>query len=272
MSFDLLEKSRWLGQPLGLVRLARGNLLELYTNADRPITIGAETYQPLAITRNAIRDSTERAKSVLILTLPIDAPCVDWWRPYPASTTIGVTWLAKHWGENELAVEWTGRVIGPKFTDRTLVLNCEPTRTSARSRGLVLRWQRGCPLALYSQGLGMCNVNKASYAVPGVVTVFSGTSLQAAAFASVPGGKSLAGGFLEWTRVDGEPEMRSIMAHSGDLIVLNYSTDSLGVGSAVTAYPGCPHNWDGCVGFSNTPNYGGALFLPNKSPFDGNPV
>ena len=72
-------EARFGGRPIGLLRLSRGNLLELYTTADREVTVGADTYLPLAITRSAIRDSVERQKSVVTLTLPVDAPCAAWW-------------------------------------------------------------------------------------------------------------------------------------------------------------------------------------------------
>lgn len=272
MTFDLLEKSRWGGQPIGLLMISRGSLVERYTNADREVEVGADVFLPLPITRSAIRDSAERGKGVLTLTLPVDAPCAAWWRPYPPSSRIGVTWLAKHRGSSDVVVEWTGRVIGPKFSDTLLTLSCEPTKTDARSRAMALRWQRGCPLPLYSQGVGMCNVDKALHAVPAVLTSAAGLGIQAAEFSAVAPGR-LAGGFVEWTRPDGEPEVRSIMAHDGDLLLLQYGGENLAPGLAVTAYPGCPHTFAACRDlFSNEPNYGGALFMPRKSPFDGNPV
>lgn len=272
MTFDLLEKSRLGGKPVGLLRLSRGSLLQLYTTADRNIVVGTETYLPLAITRSAIRDSAERAKGVLTLTLPVDAPCAAWWRPFPPSTPVGVTWLATHRGSTEVAVEWVGRVIGPKFTDTVLTLSCEQSKTNARSRGLALRWQRGCPLALYSQGVGLCNVNRAAHAVAGVLTAVAGLGIRAAAFGTAPAGR-LAGGYVQWTRPDGGTELRSISAHAGDLVTLNYGSDTLAVNLSVTAYPGCKHNFADCSGyFNNGPNYGGALYMPTKSPFDGNPV
>lgn len=272
MTFDSLERSRFGGQPIGLLRLSRGSLLELYTSADREITVGGDVYEPLPITRSAIRDSAERGKGVLTLTLPVDAPVANWWRPYPPSARIGVAWLAMHRGSTDVAVEWTGRVIGPRFTDTQLVLSCEPTKTDARARAMAMRWQRGCPLPLYSQGVGMCNVLKAAFAVPATLTDVTGLSIQAAEFAAVSSGR-LAGGFVEWTRPDGEPEVRSIMAHSGDQVLLNYGAENFAAGQAVTAYPGCKHTIADCNDFfGNRPNYGGGIFMPRKSPFDGNPV
>jgi hypothetical protein len=271
MTFDLLEKSRWLAKPQHFLRLSRGAQLALYTNADRPVTIGADTYAPLpGLTRSAIRDSSERKKNVVTLTLPIDAPCADWWYPYPRSRIVGVTWLAKHRGDSEVIVEWVGRVSGPKRNDTNLLLNCEQSKTNAASHGLVLRWQRGCPLALYSQGLGMCNVDKSLHAVPATLTDVAGTGLQAAAFGTAP--LPLQGGFFEWLDADGEPEMRSIMAHSGELIVLNYGATSLADGTEGIAYPGCPHNFESCRDlFDNEENYGGSKYMPGRSVFDGNP-
>lgn len=272
MTFDLLERSRYGGKPIGLLRISRGNLVERYTTADREIEVGADTYLPLAITRSAIRDSVERAKSQLTLTLPIDAPVAAWWRPYPPSTKVGVTWLAKHHGSSEVIVEWSGRVVQPKFSDTLLTLTCDPSMTDPRTRGMPLRWQPGCPLALYSQGLGMCNVDKSLFAVPGTVTEVVGASIRCDAFGAVPAGR-LAGGFVEWTRADGEPEKRSIMAHDGALVLLEYGAEDLAEDLELVGYPGCAHNFADCRDFfNNGPNYGGAVYAPDRSAFDGNPV
>jgi uncharacterized phage protein (TIGR02218 family) len=180
--------------------------------------------------------------------------------------------MAKHYGDDEVATEWMGRVVSPSFTDAVLTLNCEQGRTTARSRGLGLRWQRGCALALYSQGDGMCNLDKADFAVPATLTDVDGLVLTATEFGAVEDGR-LAGGFLEWTRDDGEPEIRSISAHSGNAVRLLYGTDQLAIGSAVTAYEGCRHTAADCNDhFNNKPNYGGSEYMPNRSPMDGNPV
>lgn len=270
--FSLLERSRWLGRPVGLYRITRGGLVARYTDADRIMPVGDETFLPLAISNTEIRDSTEKRKNVVTLTLPVDASIAPWWRPYPPSTRVGVVIMAMHHGDDEVAVEWTGEVINPAFTDTELILACESSKGGAGSRGLALRWQRGCPLAVYSQGLGMCNVDKADHALPATLTDVAGVVIKAAAFATLPDGR-LAGGFFEWIRPDGEPDFRTIMAHTGDTIVLNYGSDTLEEDLEGIAYPGCPHDLDGCdTLFDNLPNYGGAPYSPRKSPFDGNPV
>lgn len=108
--------------------------------------------------------------------------------------------------------------------------------------------------------------------VEATVTALSGLTLTAAAFASLPSGR-LAGGFVRWARAaDGLVEFRTIKAHSGNTIQLDYGALDLAVGLELRAYPGCAHNWADCGYHENRGNYGGDLWMPVKSPFDGNPV
>lgn len=271
--FDLREISRFLGRPVTLYRFTRQHLAWRYTDADRPISIGAETFEPLPVSRGKVQESTERAKNNLTITLPRDAAVAANWQPYPPSDPVLVTVMETHYGDPDQGtrVVWSGRVASPKFTDTTLELTCEPARSGARRGGLALRWSRGCPLPLYSQGVGMCNVQPDAWAVPAVLAAVDGLVLEAPEFAPLPAGR-LAGGYLEWTRADGLTETRTIMHHAAAAIELNYGAEDLAAGAAVTAYPGCPHNWGGCESFNNTPNYGGAMFLPGKNPFGGNPI
>ncbi len=269
MTFDALERSRYLGQPVRLLRLTRGNLVERYAGVDRAVVVDGDTYSPLAMTHSEIQDTSERGKNTITVTLPIDAPCISWWRPFPPSTTVLVELLSVHRGDSEVTTQWIGRVTDRKYTDSQLILRCEQSRTSSRSRGLNLCWMRGCPLAVYSQGNGLCNLNKDDFAVPFTVTSLTGLSLAAAAFSGVD--LPLDGGFIEWTRPDGEPESRSIVSQSGGVIDLMYGSDMLPPGTEGIAYPGCPGDWAACTARENTKNYGGAPYLPNKNPYSGNP-
>lgn len=103
------------------------------------------------------------------------------------------------------------------------------------------------------------------------VTAVSGLTLSAPEFGLFPSGR-LAGGYIEWLRVDGLAELRSIRAHSGNSIVVDYGAADLAADLVLTAYPGCAHTWTDCSYFENQSNYGGDLWMPTKNPFDGNPV
>lgn len=272
MPFNVRELSLFSGEPIGLVRLARGNLVHRLATGDRDIEVDGELYIAAGgVEIGEIQESSQRAKNRLPITLPIDHPVVAWWVPYPPSQVVRVTCLAIHAGDTDFATSWTGRVLSPRIHDTKFELICEPYKAVNKSRGRNLRWQRNCGLAHYSQGPGMCNVDREAHRVAAVVTEFEGLMLKATAISALPVSR-LAGGVAKWTRPDGEEEFRTIMSHLGDTVVLNYGADTVADDMAIVFYPGCKHTWDDCGYYENQDNYGGVLTIPVTSPHDGNPA
>jgi uncharacterized phage protein (TIGR02218 family) len=169
-------------------------------------------------------------------------------------------------------VTWIGRVVTPKYSPTEVTLLCEPSTTLGRKSGQMQAWQRGCMHVLYKQGDGLCNADRDLFAVPATVLVYTNNVVTATEFGAVGEGR-LAGGYVEWATVLGNIERRSISKHTGTAITLFYGSAEIPPGTAVIAYPGCKHNWSDCNDFfDNGVNYGGDLYSPEKSPFDGNPV
>ena len=271
MSFDIREVARWLGKPVELYRFTRQDLNWRYASGDQSIVVADETFEPLAISRESLKESYERQKRNLKITIPIGAEVAQNWQPFPPGDTITVTVMAMHRGDGELVVQWTGRVIQPRYTDTSLELTCAPGIGSNRPRGVQLRFQRSCTVALYSQGVGMCNLAPADFAAAGVLDDVDGNIVSASAWASLPDGR-LAGGFIEWTSTNGLLQRRSITAHGGAQLHLHYGASDLEPGLAVTAYHGCAHNFGDCDSKGNGVNYGGCANLPQKNPFSGDPI
>lgn len=140
MAFDPIERSASSGRPIHLFKFARGAVVERYNDSDESIERGGFTYLPMAIRRGEISDSTERRKNMVSITMPVDAPVAAWWRPFPPSGPVFVTCLATHYGDTDVAIEWSGKVVGPRFTDTELELSCEPSSASNQGRGRTLRW------------------------------------------------------------------------------------------------------------------------------------
>lgn len=278
--FGAREIARFFGQPIHLFRFTLGPLVWRYTTASTPMTLGAEVFIPAGISRSAVRETAERSKNQLTITMPYaldpaahDPPPTqsfgDIWRPFPPSERVFVTCMAMHRGDTDAAVEWMGHVVQPEFTDTQLKLTCDPTIARRRAKGGGRRVQRGCEVAVYSQGLGQCNLLKEAFAIPATATAVSGLSVTAAELAAAP--LALDGGFIEWTLPNGLVERRTIMSHAGSVITLDYGAFALAPALEFIAYPGCPHTWDACVARGNTDNYGGCLHLPVKNPWSGNP-
>ena len=276
MTYDSREKSWELGAPVEYYDFIRETEHWRYNTSDRILTRvegGIDVpYLPLSISRERIQQGPERNKLTLSINVPRDADVVDLWHPYPTSATVGLTIYGGHIGEADEVVTWIGRVIAPKFRPEAVTLLGEPSTTLARKSGQVQCWQRGCMHVLYKQGDGLCNANREDFALLAEVTSSIANVVKAAEFATLDNGR-LAGGYIEWTTPEGSVERRSVSTHVGDTLTLLYGTNVLPVGTEVTAYPGCKHNWDDCKNFfNNGVNYGGDLYSPEKSPFNGQPV
>ncbi|MBD9368862.1 phage BR0599 family protein [Xanthomonas sp. XNM01] len=280
MAFDLRELSRWFGKPIQLVTFARQGVAWRFCTADRPISAGGHDYLPEAITISEIRDTAERAKNNVTITLPYSLDPLadvlpatqalgDNWRPYVPSDEVRVVIMSLHHGDDEVQTNWHGHVAQPKYKAASLELVCAPGRMSRGGWvGRAPRWSRPCELPVYSQGEGMCNLDPAAWAVPATLTDVDGLTLTAPEFERADG-IAWPGGYIEWTRADGIVEMRTIKSAAGLTITLDYGASDLAAALNVVARPGCPHNWAGCTARANTDNYGGCMTMPGRSPFNG---
>ena len=276
MSFEAFETSRFGGRPLRLFVFQRQGLIWRYCKGTRNLVIGGNTYLAAAIDRSEIAQSVEREKNNLTITMPYwrdpgaeaypaTQALGDNWHPYVPSDPVAVTCLATHYGDTGApAVEWSGIVTQPAFTDTELTLTCEPGPAIARARNQGPKFQRACWKTVYSTGLRGCNLAPGAFAVSDSLSAVAGLDVTAAAFATAP--LALDGGWLEWTRGDGLVERRSIVSHTGDTVRLLYGAAALAVGLAVTARPGCPRTWAACEARGNTINYGGSVYKPVKDP------
>lgn len=276
--FDAIENSRWLGQPVQLFIFRRQGLTWRFASGDRNVVVGEHTYLGAKISRDEIRQTAERAKDKLKITIaylcdpaaeevPVTQPLGDVWRPFIPSDPVTVICLATHYGDTEPPiVEWMGEVTGPAYTDTECELTCEPsTGGAARNQGA--KWQRGCWKTVFSTGPRGCNLDPETVKVEGALSEMIALTLTSSAFAASP--FNLRGGTFYWTRDDGVVEERPIMAHSGSTIQVLWGGIDLDVDRDFVALPGCPGNWGACDAFGNTDNYGGAIYKAVKNPHDG---
>lgn len=278
MSFDLVEVSRFLGRPVHLFMFTRQSQVWRFASGGRDVVVGGHTYVGAQIGRSEIQQTIEREKDKLTITFPylLDPAAPEYpatqalgnnWRPYIPSSPVSVICMAAHIGDASApAIEWMGVVTEVAHTDTKMTLTCEPSNGSSQARNQGAKWQRGCWKTVYSTGLRGCNLDPENFKIEAVLSAVNELTLTAAEFGA--SAFNLAGGSLTWTNEDGLIERRSIMAHSGDNITLLYGSSDLAGGLAVVALPGCPRTWVACEARENTPNYGGAIYKPGKSPIE----
>jgi uncharacterized phage protein (TIGR02218 family) len=270
MTYDASEASIEGGEPIELYEFRRGSIVERYTSADSDVVVEGETYIAATLRRSDIDTSNERARSAVRITTARDFSIAELFRVSPPPSVVAFTLRRVHRSDlTDVAVIWVGRVLNAEWKGATADLNCEPVTTSMKRMGLRRKYQRQCPLVLYAQGEGQCNVNRDAHKTSTTVTGVSGLVLSVAALTSKP----WAGGFVEWEAPDGSIEYRFIESFTGLDLKLSQAFQGIAASDPVTVSPGCNHTQAVCIAtYANGDNYGGFPFTPVKNPFDGTPV
>lgn len=297
MAFTIFEKSRKKGRPVSLYLFVYGDApgaYHAYTSAEQPVSHASLAdpdtgdpitveYQPIGVSRGNINASGSLDKTALQLRFERDIELVELFRVYPPSQVVTVTIREGHINDpdGEFLVVHAGKVLSVGREGNEAVISCEPVTSSMRRPGPLRNYQRGCNLALYIQGPGLCNADKAAVTTITTVDVIGTTSI---ALADGWNGSidttKYRKGLLQWTTPAGNTEIREILSVAGDGLTLSVSglIRGLEVGQDIKVSPGCNHQQDDClnlhiesvVGGPNIHNYGGCDWIPLKNPIGFN--
>lgn len=273
MSFDTIETSVDDGQPLELVQFTYLTNNWYFTTSESPVVYEGNTFSPLPFKHSDIAPSAEVSKSQITIGVPKDCPVGELFRAQSPAGLVTVTIFAKHAQDAQVKAIWKGRVINAEWQEPWLNLTSESVFSSLQRVGLRRNYAVQCPHTVYSQGEGLCNVNKESFRSDYVVTTISGLTV----FCEDADGVAVdrfAGGEVTWTHAtDGYLVRAMIKSNDGaGNFTLLFPPQGLALGAAIHAYPGCDHDLDspnGCPKFGNQINYGGQPFIPKKNPFNG---
>lgn len=291
MTHDARESSRTQGAPITLY-LFRGGTEAIpeggfdpgdvgpyaYTDADEPVTrtcFGEEIiFIPIMVSADAVKSSGSTDKATRVITLPQTASVRSEFQTFPPSQPVYVFEWEGHVGEDPdtFPARYVGKVLSWKVNSPHLELTCEGSGTSVRRPVLNRNWQHGCPLALYSQGVGQCNADKAAATITVAATAVGATSVTFAAawFGSIAAAKYV-GGMVGWS--DGTRNiLRTVigLADAGLTLKLSGPTTGLSATDDVEVTLGCNHKHGtggDCIELhDNGPNYGGQKWIPTVNP------
>ena len=261
MTYSALETSAHGGQPVELIKFARGLDSWRYTSGDTSFSHLSELYEPYPFRIPEPEQTPELAKGRLPLRTPIDTPVVAEMIASPLFAMIDVTIYRRHRGDAEVIEFWHGYVAGFEVAGDEATITCQQVGTWMRRAGRQRPAQRQCPHALFDGGCGMA---AASWGVTGTLISATGAVLQSGTFASQPDGWWVGG------MIAAAGTLRMVVAHASDTITLTGGIPGIAPGAGFTVYPGCDHTPGTCNGkFSNILNYGGLPWLPIKNPFSG---
>lgn len=261
MSFNAVEISQHSGSPIELYEFYTTTHAWRYTSADTSVAYLGYTYTAHPVQRGSFKQTREILKAGLEVRMPRDSTLVA---DQIASPLIGMMRLSiyrKHIGDDEFKLWWAGRVNGTRFEGNEAVIACSPHTSSLSRYGVRRPAQRMCPHAIYDAG---CGLVEGVVGTACVALAITGSTLSAAELSSKPDGWWVGG------KVRFGSSARMVVAHTGQVVTLSSPIVGLLPFGAFTVYPGCDHTPGTCdTKFSNIANYGGAPWLPIKSPFSG---
>lgn len=269
MTYTALETSAQSGRPVELYEFINGATAYRYTSSDGDVSYGGNTYTAVPIARGAVEATSETARLALEITCDRSLGVLDLFSTMPPDEIVAVTLRRLHAGDGEAITLWIGRILNVTWNSAAAEIHCESVYTSLKRTGLRRMYQKPCPHVVYGVG---CNIDRASFDAAATVSTVTGTTLALSGIGAFADGY-FSGGYLEWESSSGVFERRAIRSQIGGTVVISFPIPGLSASASVVIYPGCDHTLATCTGkFSNSLNYGGMPYFPQKNPFSGTPV
>lgn len=265
MTYANFENSRESGTPIELYEFTQGLQRWNYISGADLIVFLGQTYSPMPVQRDRVKQNGDIFKNGMKLTFPRDDVFASQFLGFSPETPTTVTIRRGHFGDpdSEFIVYWKGRVLSATASGNQIDLGCESVFTSLKRPGLRAKFEYTCRRTLYRKG---CNVNSEAFRHDGLVIGMDGTLGISVAGAGLQPDGYYTGGML--TAPDGSS--RFITKHVGDTVTISRPINSLTGSQLVSIYPGCDHLRETCLNkFNNLPNFGGFPFIPGRNPFDG---
>lgn len=273
MSFSAREPSFNDGEPQELYWFMRGATAWFYTSGAFPVTLGLNTYEPLAgLKRGEIRRGRERSKNSLTVDMPRDTDIISEFIQIPQQTPIWLHVYRIHEGESDYRIMWQGRVRSVDFRGEKAVLTLDDLLSSAKKNAFRALYQGQCNNFTFDAN---CGLNEDDFRFDDVPVGAVDDAVIEVDNAE-PAGWFIAG---QVRRANGERRMIMADSKTGSThtLTLLQPFEGLEVGEEVRLIGGaCRHTFATCQDVSvktgadpvdNSENYGGYPMVPRKNPF-----
>lgn len=267
-TFDLLESGLESSEPIELFEFTLGTNVFRYTSSEDEITIGPNTFTPLAIARKNIIQGADANTRVVNITMPSNSALAMLYVSTVPGDRAFVSIFRYQRQEvpafNTQVLLFQGLVQSVRFVN-----DAQSAEFAVRSLENALNQQ--IPRFTY---MGMCNhflydvrcgINPALHNHIGTVTLVSGNDITVAGLAA--SGLDVVSGYCQPT---GELDFRTVYAQSGDTIttLLPFASDP--TGASLQVFAGCDHLvlGDCALTYDNVAKFGGFPFVPKRNIFE----
>lgn len=283
MSIKRIENSRTSGIPFELFEFVYGEGVAdkfTYTDAEKPMTLGADTYSPLAILRDSIKSKGRQKNSEMRITVPSSSGVAGLFRGNAPRRVIFArvyegflpgSDVPPGWSDGAATARliWSGRILEAAPKRGSVELTCDTLGAGMKRPGLTRFYTRECSFVLYGP---RCQANKAAATYPATVAAvgprtitITGEDWRAGRTAA-----NFVGGMLEWTGPFGS-ETRMITSFVGETLTVDGPLTDIAVTDTVNVILGCQRVVASCSALhDNIVNYGGTPYIPTKNPINKN--
>lgn len=270
MTFDAFETSVESGNVVEFYRFQQGAVITRLTNYNRDLIFQGVTWSTTQISRQNIERAVEAGINDLKIFLPLDNPIAAQFIPNVPGKTVNVQVYRGHAtdpDEQQLLV-FDGFVAEAEFDgDLQATLTLQPFTSQFKRVAPRFVYSGQCNNVLYDAG---CQVSRLAFTYTGVVTAVNESLRQVTvAGLSINGANWAEGGFIAFP-AGGNDDQRLVLRQSGggDVCTLLSNFSEQVLGQTVDVVAGCAHDIATCNSkFSNSVNFGGYPFVPQKNPF-----
>lgn len=267
MSYDAENTGAESGQPIDLFSFSIGSDQFRFTNAEDQLTVLALTYDPIAISRQAVEIGRESRTQTVSIKLPTSHAFAQKFIGVPPGQKTTCVIRTVHRGDlTDVRTEFTGlaRTIGLDNLAAEMEILVMPLTGALLQVVPRFIFSGLCNHVLYDGG---CGVNRASFTHTGVAALTSDS--QIITVSNLDSAKTVGwatGGYVEFNG-----DYRGVFRHvaTDSLVIAVPFKEDIG-GQTVSVYAGCDHSYTVCGSkFSNQARFGGFPFVPTKNPFIG---
>lgn len=261
MTYNADESSRYGGRPIELYQFVGTFNTYRYTSHNEDVTYLGLLYTAITMNRSEIKIATpEDGNSDLTIKMAATAAIIQEYAFDIAPPDLVLTLIRYH-NPADVVTYWKGPVTNVR------IAGVEGSLTSPNNLSTV--FATDLPSAYYQSvcnhvlGDARCKINLPSLSVTTALAGWNGSTVTILSAGGKPDGYFINGVFKTPT------EQRTVLAHVGTLLTLNYPLRKYRYGTAVTVSPGCNHSYTGdCLTkFNNQINNGGFPFIPTDNPF-----
>ena len=250
-----------------------------FTNNATNITVGAQTYEAVGISRDEASYDRESNSGEIRISMSAQQEFARKWIIIAPADKFLVTIFRRHVTDDlspqlEIVTWWKGFISQVVFEGSTAIISCKPLIELMSRQGPRMTFQQPCNHVLYDD---RCTVSENSFrfqAIPAAISS-DGTQFTFTGIGSSPPLTSAPSGFQGNFYIGGMirdflgVDHRLIVGQSGDVITVQYAFEESLAGQQLDVFAGCDHQIGTCAQkFSNEINHGGHPYLPDRNVFE----